>query len=95
MQAALPEMKPGGVILNNCSIEAYEPKGQFAVYVSTKAAPVSLTKIFPKNACSRNSCKWRGAKPCVDAAGPGDYAERAGAEFWHIELVPSGREPGK
>ena len=47
-QAALPKMKPGGVILNSCSIEAFEPKDQLAPYASTKAALVSLTKSCAK-----------------------------------------------
>lgn len=47
-QAALPLMKPGGVILNTCSIEAYEPAEALAPYASTKAALVSLTKSFSK-----------------------------------------------
>ncbi len=47
-QAALAKMKPGGVILNTCSIEAYEPKDQLAPYAATKAALVSLTKSFAK-----------------------------------------------
>jgi NAD(P)-dependent dehydrogenase (short-subunit alcohol dehydrogenase family) len=47
-QAALPKMKPGGVVLNTCSIEAYEPKDQLAPYAATKAALVSLTKSFAK-----------------------------------------------
>jgi NAD(P)-dependent dehydrogenase (short-subunit alcohol dehydrogenase family) len=47
-QAALKKMKPGGVILNTCSIEAYEPKDSLAPYAATKAALVSLTKSFAK-----------------------------------------------
>jgi NAD(P)-dependent dehydrogenase (short-subunit alcohol dehydrogenase family) len=47
-QAALPKMKPGGVILNSCSIEAFVPKDELAPYASTKAALVSLTKSFSK-----------------------------------------------
>ena len=48
-QAAVAEMKPGGVILNTCSIEAYDPKDQLGPYASTKAALVSLTKSFAKD----------------------------------------------
>jgi hypothetical protein len=47
-QAALPKMKPGSVILNTCSIEAYDPKDSLAPYAATKAAMVSLTKSFAK-----------------------------------------------
>jgi NAD(P)-dependent dehydrogenase (short-subunit alcohol dehydrogenase family) len=61
-QAALPEMKPGGVILNSCSIEAYEPKEQLAAYASTKAALVSLTKSFSKE-CIEPGIRVNGVAP--------------------------------
>ena len=61
-QAALTEMKPGGVILNTCSIEAYEPKDQLAPYASTKAALVSLTKSFAKE-CSEQGIRVNGVAP--------------------------------
>jgi len=47
-QAAMPKMKPGGVILNTCSIEAFQPAESLTAYASTKAALVSLTKSFSK-----------------------------------------------
>ena len=52
-QAALPKMKPGGCIINTCSIESYDPKNQLSPYASTKAALVSLTKSFAKFAIER------------------------------------------
>jgi hypothetical protein len=52
-QAALPQMQPGGSILNTCSIEAFDPKNQLAPYASTKSALVSLTKSFAKFAIER------------------------------------------
>jgi NAD(P)-dependent dehydrogenase (short-subunit alcohol dehydrogenase family) len=52
-QAALPKMKPGGVILNTVSIESYEPAESLAPYASTKAALASLTKSFSKLAMQR------------------------------------------
>jgi NAD(P)-dependent dehydrogenase (short-subunit alcohol dehydrogenase family) len=61
-QAALPEMKPGGVILNSCSIEAFEPKDQLAPYASTKAALVSLTKSFAK-LCMKHGVRVNGVAP--------------------------------
>jgi NAD(P)-dependent dehydrogenase (short-subunit alcohol dehydrogenase family) len=61
-QAALMEMKPGGVILNSCSIEAYEPKDQLAPYASTKAALVSLTKSFSK-LCIKHGVRVNGVAP--------------------------------
>lgn len=47
-QAALPQMKPGGVILNTCSIESYQPDESLVAYAATKASLVSLTKSFAK-----------------------------------------------
>jgi NAD(P)-dependent dehydrogenase (short-subunit alcohol dehydrogenase family) len=61
-QAALPEMKPGGVVLNSCSIEAFEPKDQLAPYASTKAALVSLTKSFAK-LCMKFGVRVNGVAP--------------------------------
>jgi NAD(P)-dependent dehydrogenase (short-subunit alcohol dehydrogenase family) len=61
-QAALAEMKPGGVILNSCSIESYEPKDQLAPYASTKAALVSLTKSFSKE-CIKRGIRVNGVAP--------------------------------
>jgi NAD(P)-dependent dehydrogenase (short-subunit alcohol dehydrogenase family) len=43
-QAALKKLKPGGVILNTTSIQAYDPSPQLAVYAATKDAILSLTK---------------------------------------------------
>lgn len=61
-QAALEHMKPGGVILNTCSIEAFEPAEQLAPYASTKAALVSLTKSFAKN-CMKQGIRVNGVAP--------------------------------
>ncbi len=61
-QAALPEMKPGGVIINTCSIEAFEPKEMLAPYASTKAALVSLTKTFSKM-CMEQGIRVNGVAP--------------------------------
>jgi NAD(P)-dependent dehydrogenase (short-subunit alcohol dehydrogenase family) len=52
-QAALPKMKPGGVILNTCSIETYTPEPSLAPYAATKAALASLTKSFSKLAMEK------------------------------------------
>ena len=49
-QAALQEMKPGGAVINSCSIEAYEPKDMLAPYAATKSALVSLTKSLAVHA---------------------------------------------
>jgi NAD(P)-dependent dehydrogenase (short-subunit alcohol dehydrogenase family) len=61
-QAALPRMQPGGVILNSCSIESYEPKDQLAPYAATKAALVSLTKSFSK-LCMKHGVRVNGVAP--------------------------------
>lgn len=61
-QAALPEMKPGGVVLNTCSIEAFEPKDQLAPYAATKAALVSLTKSLSK-LCMQHGVRVNGVAP--------------------------------
>jgi NAD(P)-dependent dehydrogenase (short-subunit alcohol dehydrogenase family) len=61
-QAALPKMKPGGVILNSCSIEAFVPKDELAPYASTKAALVSLTKSFSK-LCIKHGIRVNGVAP--------------------------------
>ena len=43
-RAALPRMKPGSVMINTASIQAYDPSSQLVPYAATKAAIVSLTK---------------------------------------------------
>ena len=52
-QAALPKMQAGGVILNTCSIEAYQPAESLVAYAATKSALVSLTKSFAKLAMKK------------------------------------------
>ena len=47
-QAAVPKMKPGGVVLNTVSIQGYEPSETLMPYASTKAALISLTKSSAK-----------------------------------------------
>jgi NAD(P)-dependent dehydrogenase (short-subunit alcohol dehydrogenase family) len=61
-QAALPEMKAGGVIINTVSIEAFEPEQMLAPYASTKAALVSLTKSFSKM-CMERGIRVNGVAP--------------------------------
>lgn len=62
VQAALKEMKPGGVILNTVSIEAFEPDKQLPAYAATKSALVSLTKSFAKN-CIKQGIRVNGVAP--------------------------------
>lgn len=47
-QAALARLKPGGVILNTCSIQAFEPSEGLIPYAATKAALVNMTKSMAK-----------------------------------------------
>lgn len=47
-KAALPKLKPGGVILNTTSIQAFEPSEQLVAYAATKAAIANLTKSLAK-----------------------------------------------
>jgi NAD(P)-dependent dehydrogenase (short-subunit alcohol dehydrogenase family) len=61
-QGALPHMKPGGVIINSCSIQAFDPKDELAPYASTKAALVSLTKSFSK-LCMNYGVRVNGVAP--------------------------------
>lgn len=61
-QAALPKMKPGGVVLNTCSIESYTPAESLPAYAATKAALVSLTKSISKLAM-RNGIRVNGVAP--------------------------------
>jgi NAD(P)-dependent dehydrogenase (short-subunit alcohol dehydrogenase family) len=53
-RAALPRMKPGSVILNTASIQAYEPSPTLLAYASTKGAIVNFTKALSKMAMKRS-----------------------------------------
>lgn len=52
-QAALKELRPGGVILNTTSIQAYNPSPQLVVYAATKSAILSITKSMAALAIKR------------------------------------------
>ena len=52
-QCALPEMKPGGVILITCSIQSYTPSESLPPYAATKAALASMVKSFSKLAMEK------------------------------------------
>jgi NAD(P)-dependent dehydrogenase (short-subunit alcohol dehydrogenase family) len=49
-RAALPTMPPGSAIINTSSIQAYDPSPTLMPYAMTKAAIVSFTKSFAKQA---------------------------------------------
>jgi hypothetical protein len=53
IQAAFPHLKPGGVILNTTSIQAYQPSEQLVPYAASKAADLSLTKSIAKLAAKK------------------------------------------
>jgi NAD(P)-dependent dehydrogenase (short-subunit alcohol dehydrogenase family) len=47
-RAALPRLKPGAVIINTTSIQAYEPSENLMPYAATKAAIANITKSLAK-----------------------------------------------
>ncbi len=47
-QAAAKHLKPGGVILNTTSIQAFDPSPNIFVYAATKAAIANMTKGLAK-----------------------------------------------
>ncbi|MDX9740170.1 MAG: SDR family oxidoreductase [Gammaproteobacteria bacterium] len=63
-KAALPLMKPGSVIINTASIQAYQPKPSLLAYASTKGAIVTFSKALAMEAIER------GIRVNVVAPGP-------------------------
>lgn len=49
-QAALPQMREGGSIINVASVEAYKPEPMLLAYASTKGAIVTFTKALAQEA---------------------------------------------
>lgn len=47
-QAALKVMKPGGIVINTCSIESFMPDEELPAYAATKSALASMTSSFAK-----------------------------------------------
>jgi NAD(P)-dependent dehydrogenase (short-subunit alcohol dehydrogenase family) len=52
-RAVLPRMKPGAVIINTASIQAYDPSPQLLPYAATKGAIVNFTKALAPIAMKR------------------------------------------
>lgn len=52
-KAALPQMKPGGAIINTASIQAFDPSPALLDYASTKSALVGFTKALARQAIQR------------------------------------------
>jgi NAD(P)-dependent dehydrogenase (short-subunit alcohol dehydrogenase family) len=53
-RAALPRMKPGSVIINTASIQAFDPSPNLLAYAPTKAAIVNFTKALSQLAMERS-----------------------------------------
>ncbi|MDF3070851.1 MAG: dehydrogenase [Polyangiaceae bacterium] len=53
VRSALPHMKPGGVIINVASIQAYDPSAQILDYAATKGAIVTFTKGLAQSLAER------------------------------------------
>ena len=60
----LPHMRPGGVIINTASIQAYEPSPEILDYASTKGAIITFSKGLAKSLAAR------GIRVNVVAPGP-------------------------
>ena len=53
-RAALPQMKPGSVIINTASIQAYQPSPTLLAYAATKAAIANFTKALSQMAMQQS-----------------------------------------
>lgn len=63
-KAALPQMQPGGTIINVASVQAYQPSSSLLAYASTKGAIVTFTKALAQEAIEQ------GVRVNVVAPGP-------------------------
>jgi NAD(P)-dependent dehydrogenase (short-subunit alcohol dehydrogenase family) len=52
-KAILPQMKPGGSVINTGSIQSFDPSSSLIAYASTKAAIVSFTRSLASLAIKR------------------------------------------
>ena len=87
-QAAVPKMKPGGVVLNTVSIQGYEPSENLMPYASTKAALISLTKSSAKLAMANGvRVKRGGSRAGLDAADSGHDGAHRDGHVWQANGV--------
>ncbi len=63
-KAALPQMRPGGAIINTSSVQAYQPSPSLLAYATTKGAIVTFSKALAQEAIQR------GVRVNVVAPGP-------------------------
>jgi NAD(P)-dependent dehydrogenase (short-subunit alcohol dehydrogenase family) len=52
-RAAIPSLKPGSVIINTTSIQAYQPSPELVPYATTKGAIVTFTKALAQGLIER------------------------------------------
>jgi NAD(P)-dependent dehydrogenase (short-subunit alcohol dehydrogenase family) len=52
-KAVIPHLKPGSVIINTASIQAYQPSPELVPYASTKGAIVTFTKALAQDLVER------------------------------------------
>ena len=78
-RAAIPNMKPGAVIINTGSVNSYDPEPELLDYASTKAAIQNLTRGMAKQLAKK------GIR--VNAVSPGP--------IWTPLQVAGGQLPGK
>ena len=62
-KAALPRMKPGSVIINTASIQAYQPSPSLLPYAATKGAVVNFTKALAKQAMEKFGVRVNAVAP--------------------------------
>ncbi|HEV7869143.1 MAG TPA: SDR family oxidoreductase [Chthoniobacteraceae bacterium] len=84
-RAALPQMKPGGTIINVASIQAYDPTPQLLAYASTKGAIVTFTKALAGLAIDqgvRVNCVAPGPiwTPLIPSTMPGEKVQNFGKD---------------
>ena len=92
-KAALPELRPGGTIINTASVQAYNPTPALLAYAATKGAIVTFSKALAQDAIQRGvrvnivapGPIWT---PLIPATMPPDHVAEFGAD------TPLGR-PGQ